>query len=292
MAERAFPVDPLNPGHVFACLGSLEVAHMLGKGARGGFEWKDPAATAFRLSWDGERDPVESVLAFLACANVVPCAPVGIDLDPDVPDARRLESFPSAEAQAATLPCLLEDGKAKILLTQWTDGSSREELKHFAGGQSAPFIVREMLSGSADKGTKGVRQLFSMHAGELVSRPFDVMTPLGATFKFDARGSWTALDVGYSPYDQGHSIHASPVVEILAAIGLENARPSKPDPRERRSFRYAVWRGSVPASMARALVAGIDAGRTLRAFRFEQVLSPKWTGKYKVVSYGREEVIA
>jgi CRISPR-associated protein Csx14 len=39
MAEHTIPVDLLNPGQVFACLGFLEAADVLLGDAEGGFDW-------------------------------------------------------------------------------------------------------------------------------------------------------------------------------------------------------------------------------------------------------------
>ena len=61
---------------------------------------------------------------------------------------------------------------------------------------------------------------------------------MGGSFNFDPRGAWTAIDAGYSLNDQGHQVDASPVVEFLAAWGLENARP---DEFATRQVRYAAW---------------------------------------------------
>ena len=77
----------------------------------------------------------------------------------------------------------------------------------------------------ANCGPKGSASFGKSGSDELIERPFDVLTPMGGSFNFDPRGAWTAIDAGYSPNDQGHQIEASPVVEFLAAWGLENARP-------------------------------------------------------------------
>jgi CRISPR-associated protein Csx14 len=114
--------------------------------------------------------------------------------------------------------------------------------------------------------------------------PFGVTVPMGgSSFKFDARKSWTAIDAGYSPDEQKHLVAASPVVEILAAIGLENARP---DEFETRQVRYSAWNGLVPPVLARPALAGTHIGIPRRVFQFTLALS----GKNKVVTFAEEEM--
>ena len=108
---------------------------------------------------------------------------------------------------------------------------------------------------------------------------------MGGSFNFDPRGAWTALDAGYSPNQQKHGIAASPVVELLAAWGLEHARP---DEYETRQVRYGAWSGLVPPILARADLAGGDVAVPVRKFRFVLDLS----GKNKVVTFAQEEINA
>jgi CRISPR-associated protein Csx14 len=105
---------------------------------------------------------------------------------------------------------------------------------------------------------------------------------MGGSFNFDPRGAWTAIDAGYSPNTQKDGIAASPVVEMLAAIGLEHARP---DEYERRKVRYAVWGRSLPPMLARAALSGADLKVPMRRFEFELDLS----GKNKVTTFAQEE---
>lgn len=87
----------------------------------------------------------------------------------------------------------------------------------------------------------------------MIERPFDVLTPMGGSFNFDPRGAWTAIDAGYSPNDQKHQVAASPVVEFLAAWGLEHARPYE---FETRRVRYSAWGLPLSPMLARAALTG------------------------------------
>jgi len=106
----------------------------------------------------------------------------------------------------------------------------------------------------------------------------------GSSFKFDPRKSWTGIDAGYSPDEQSHDVEASPVVEVLAAIGLEHARPDK---YETRQVRYGVWGTPLPPLLARPALAGIPIVVPMRVFRFTLELA----GKNKIVTFAQEEII-
>jgi len=128
-----------------------------------------------------------------------------------------------------------------------------------------------------------VKHLWDEHREELVSDPLGLTAPLGgSSFKFDARKAWTAIDAGYSPDTQTHSVEASPVVEMLAAIGLEHARPHEFDTRE---VRYAAWKGLLPPVLARPALGGARVAVSARTFRFTLDLA----GKNKIVTFAREE---
>ena len=76
---------------------------------------------------------------------------------------------------------------------------------------------------------------------------------MGGSFNFDPRGAWTTIDAGYSPDEQEHKVMASPVVEMLTAWGLENARPDEFEPWK---ARYAAWGVNLPPILARVALAG------------------------------------
>ena len=59
MADASIPVDLLNPGQVFACLGFLEAAHVLYGDVEGGFDWRDEEEFFLGISGDG--NPFETV---------------------------------------------------------------------------------------------------------------------------------------------------------------------------------------------------------------------------------------
>lgn len=310
MAEASISVDLFNPGQVLACLGFLEAADMLCGDAEGGFDWSDDANVKFCIRADGEENPFATVLSFLAQVQVKAVAPVAWrpkkepekesdkrKLQVELDEQENSEEFPSARPDTSTAMPVQIVGQSggriiKVVFGHWADGSGRTTFKLYSGNRSAQEIVCAMLTGTRDqprKGqnrgdlkTKGIAQLWEDRCSEMIERPFDIITPMGGSFNFDPRGAWTAIDAGYSPNDQGHQVEASPVVEILAAWGLENARPYT---FETRRVRYAAWNDTLPPALARVAIAGGIKVIPQRRFHFELGIS----GKNKIVAFAQEQ---
>jgi CRISPR-associated protein Csb3 len=295
MVEASIPVDLFNPGQVFACLGFLEAADILLGDASGGFDWSDELDVKFRLQTATDSNPVGAVLEFLASVEPRQVRPGDKD-EEGVADSIPLEfsdTFPAPKADRMSLPIRLGGGNRRAIeLGHWADGSSRESFKLYSGNRSADQIARAMLLGTCAKPkknqqireikTKGIAQLWEEQRKLLLERPYHVLTPMGGSFNFDPRGAWTAIDAGYSPNEHDHLVEASPVVEFLAAWGLESARP---DEFETRKVRYVAWGLPLPPILARAALCGVIAALPLRYFHFELHLS----GKNKVVTFAESE---
>ncbi len=300
MAKASIPVDLFNPGQVFACMGFLEASDVLLGNAGGGFDWTHETEPRFEVRGDGDENPFRAVLEFLTTAELQRLAPEGYT-DPlpsseakgekrkgkgrlakeaaseqtgDGP-VRKVEAFPAPEAARSTLPVRLERDSRQLDVTHWCDASSRNSFKLFAGQQRSAAIAQQMLL--------AVRDLWNKRSAELTRHPFGLSVPLGgSSFKMDARKSWTAIDAGYSPDEQTHLVEASPVVEMLAAVSLEHARP---DEFETREVRYGAWKGLLPPVLARPALGGVTVGVPMRVFRFTLDLA----GKNKIVTFAREE---
>ena len=118
MAESTVPVDLLNPGQVFACLGILETTDVLLGDALGAFDWNSGQETTFRVSAAGTEPPVARVMRFLENARVVARASAGsTDHDgwkaswgdaPELDDPGTPFPFPDPNS-LATLPVVLRD---------------------------------------------------------------------------------------------------------------------------------------------------------------------------------------
>ncbi len=308
MSRASIPVDLFNPGQVFASLGFLEVANALCPCAVGGFAWADEANIRFVLDACSDRNPFEVVLDFFANAELHRIAPSGYKDPPSKKKSARQEKerpdeewaedieysawFPSPRPDRMSLPLRLAHAGQTLDLTHWADESSRNNFKLYAGNRSAAIIARAMLIGTREKPrkgqkvgdlrTKGIGTLWEQDAVGLAQHPFDVLTAIGGSFNFDPRGAWTALDAGYSPNDQNHDVEASPVVELLAAVGLEHARPNEEE--KTRIVHYASWGELLSPLLARPALAGAHFGVPLRRFRFQLTLS----GKNKIVNFAEE----
>jgi hypothetical protein len=300
----------------------MEAADILLHDTEGAFDWSTEANVSFSLRANGDRNPFEAVLEFLAEAEPRRWGPIGCaepppkkgenstDGDADdeddedqvaTPDAAPSldlsTTFPAKAGDRMALPIKFGGGNRSVVeVGHWADGSSRNSFKLYAGNRSADAIARAMLKGvrfkptkkqkadgqAGDLKTKGIRQLWEEDRASLIKTPFDTVTPMGGSFNFDPRGAWTAIDAGYSPNEHKHAIEASPVVEFLAAWGLENARPVEFGSRQ---VRYAAWGVKLPPMLARAALAGALPAVPSRTFRFELDLS----GKNKVVTFAQEE---
>ena len=289
MAESSIPVDIFNPGQVFACLGFLEAADVLCGDAEGGFDWNDEVEVNFHLRSDGNENPFATVLEFLAQAEVKALAPKAWRPEKEPTNALNLERleeelcrqqksevFPYVSPDTSSaMPIQIFNSNKSIMLGHWADGSSRNEFKLYAGNRSALMIATAM--------TRGITHLWREQKDDLIERPFNITTPMGGSFNFDPRGAWKAIDAGFSPNNQKHQVEASPVVELLAAWGLENARPEEFGIRE---VRYAVWGVVLQPILARvALIGGISV-MPMKRFRFDLDMS----GKNKVVTFAEQEI--
>ncbi|MCC7411573.1 MAG: hypothetical protein IT495_08070 [Gammaproteobacteria bacterium] len=308
----AIPVDLKSPGQVLASMGFLEAAEVLLGGVEAHFDWSEAQAT-FVLCADGDKNPFEVVLEFLAKAKVIELTPVGYveggaadgeddgEEDATPTEAKRDESaydddaneargrvttpaFPSGEGDRNALPLqLVHDGR-RLTVSHWADGSSREPFKLYSGNRSARLIASNMI--------ESVRSLWKTEQANLLRAPLDVVMPIKGKFNFDPRAGWVAIDAGYSPKDQGHGVDASPVVELLAAIGLEHTRPMvvvTTDPGLRKTLygraTYAVWGQSLPPMLARAALVDAALNVPKRRFSFDLRAS----GKNKVTAFAQEE---
>lgn len=313
MADRTIPVDPFNPGQVFACLGLMEAAEALIGPAEGGFAWEPGVTTVdFTLSTGGDADPVATVLEFLATAEVVELAPAGWEppkkegraetkRDPQTDDPAagvgREDSptFPAGTAEKMALPILLRRGNhPSVMLCHWAEDEQAglAPFKLYSGNRSGASIACAMMRGTWTKGkrpkvvTRGIAQLLEEDREGLCADPFNILCPMKGSFNFDTRGAWTALDAGYSPNDQGDAVLASPVVEMLAAWGVEATRPAAGG-EDRHAYRFSLWTRLLPTPLARAALGGalgdlIDT----RAFRFALAMA----GKNKVVTAATEDL--
>ncbi|MFC7332638.1 type I-U CRISPR-associated protein Cas8c [Rhodocista pekingensis] len=269
MATSSIPVDLRNPGQVFACLGLMEAAEILCGPTEGGFIWKDrETQVRFTLTAPGEDDPVLTVLRFLTQAEALALAPSGSALaakEAGVPtqpfDPAGTYPCPAPTTPSALPTQLIGPGGDKILLSSWADGShvGRDTMKFWGGasGYSGAALTRDALN--------LVRPLGGNSLAVTAADPFAFARPQTSSFRFDWRRDYIPLDVGFSPNDHDKKVRmvGYPLVELLAAIGLQHARPLR---LKKLTYRYGAWGAKVPTLFARALLGLGNPGFPIRSF--------------------------
>lgn len=274
MAEAAIPVDLLNPGQVFACIGFVEAADVLLGEAEGVFDWSDPGRTLLRVRAKGPASPILRVLQFLDGAEALPIVikgspnasawksawgPVPIESDPR-------EGYPFPDPQTpATVACIVRNGRESLALDYWGDATERDNVKFWAGAGGYPGVAlaRDALA------------LVRGRAADAQHDPFALSFPQSSSFRFDWRRDYIPIDAGFSlNAHQNISAVGYPLVELLAAIGLTNARPRRPQPRNKLLYTYAIagressddlmW---LPLPILRAALGGAALPFPMRHFR-------------------------
>lgn len=282
MAEAAIPVDPLNPGQVFACIGFLEAADVLLGCAEGAFDWSDASDVRFRLRAHGEVSPVVRVLEFLDKASARAAAPKGsANFDgwnrgwgatPE--EVAQAQGYPIPDPPSpATLVCVLSEGANTITIDHWGDKAGRDNVKFWAGAGGYPgaALARDALA------------LISGRAVNAASNPFALAAPQSSSFRLDWRRDYIPIDAGFSlnEHDEIETI-GFPLVELLGAIGLTHARPSRPERRNKLQYCYGFAgracsseRHWLPPSILRAALGAANLPFPTRRFR----MLLDWPGK-------------
>ena len=304
MATATIPVDLRNPGQVFACLGLMEAAEILIGPATGGFAWMGSETDAtFTLSTDGPDDPMRTVLAFLARAEVRALAPAGSPLSTaawqveTIAPAAGLEGgadrdlgdlSPCAPPETpAALPIILTDGVASLPISHWGDdfpSTGRDNVKFWAGAGGYPGagLARDALAALA---------IGDNALADAAADPFSVPAEQSSSFRFDWRRDYVPLDAGFSPNLQGAvRMVGFPLVELLAAIGLEHARPDRPDRRDKLAYRYGVSSAVLPTMLARAVLGAEPLGFPVRIFRM-RLGWPGQEGQARCIIDAQEEFV-
>jgi CRISPR-associated protein Csx14 len=272
MAEATIPVDPTNPGQVFACLGLMEAAEVICSPVTGGFDLTEGRET-FALTSDGKEDPILAVLEFLTRSEVCAATPDGQDASfgksmtfkASAVYAPGAYPYPDPGARDR-LPCVLVYGERRLVVDHWADGARDDAMKFWAGAGGYPGVAL----------ARDALDLLPDDPATLRPDPFAFSAPQSSSFRFDWRRDYVPLDAGFSPNRHGAvTMVGYPVVELLAAIGLRHARPHR---ETRLSYRYAAWGMPLPLPLARSALGCTDPifpGLPLR--RFHMTLG--WPGQ-------------
>lgn len=264
------PVDLLNPGQVFACIGLLEAADLLLGHARGGFDWSEEAQPRFNIQAEGERDPVRAVLEFLSEAEVVAISPddkLNTNKWSVPTELITGECYPIKQpGSPATLVAALRAQGQQIILDHWGDATQRDNVKFWAGAGGYPGVglLRDAL------------ELIRPLPSDAIARPFSVSATQSSSFRFDWRRDYVPIEIGFSlnahTYIQPRGF---PLVELLAAIGMTHARPQRPG-RDKLCYRYAVLAGhDLPLNLLRPALGCAALPFPTRTFSIHM----DWPGK-------------
>lgn len=297
MAESSIPVDLLNPGQVLACLGLLEAAHVLLSEAEGAFDWSQ-ARPRFHLRAKGDTPPVTEVLRFLTSAQAFAIKPFGSELswtaswgnEPKEPKAAGYakDEYPFREPQSpATLVCVLESEDRRLVLDYWGDSTRRDNFKLWAGSAGYPGagLTRDALA-----------LLRDLDLDEVAGDPFAFSRPQSSSFRLDWRRDYISIDLGFSLNRHANMTPAGfPLVELLAAVGLTHARPTRTERRNKLHYRYGVigraepgdscW---LPLSLLRAALGGAMLPFPRRTFQIT-LGWPGQEGQARSITQVREE---
>jgi CRISPR-associated protein Csx14 len=240
MAESSIPVDLLNPGQVFACLGLLEFADTFLGNAQGAFDWSDGSDIRFRVRASGNKCPVNSAIEFLRGATVSSISPSRDTLSTDGWNVTTSEldsnkdafPFPTPDSPA-TLPVHLTSGGRQIEIVYWGDDiptSGRDNVKFWAGAGGYPgaALAQDALA------------LIKAMPAEIAADPLNAPARQSSSFRFDWRRDYVPLDIGFSLNAHSGDRFCTigyPLVEMLAAIGLTHARPKRITKLE---YRYGI----------------------------------------------------
>lgn len=290
MAEASIPVDLLNPGQVFACLGFMEAVEILCGPCEGRFAYDNAGSSAtFMLKANGAWNPISEILHFLSGAEAQAISPRDSDLSTKKWDVETFRSdtfaFPCAAPDTpAALPMLLTNGQKSIPIEHWADGSDRDNVKFWAGAAGYPgaALARDALN--------LVRGLGDNALAAATADPFSVFAPQSSSFRFDWRRDYIPLDAGFSPNEHGGiEMVGYPFVELLAAIGMQNARPARIDARNKLAYRYGVSNAMLPTVFVRAILGGESLGFPIRLFRM-RLGWPGQEGQARCIIDAQEEL--
>lgn len=238
-------VDPANPGQFFACCGVLELAERLFGSAEGWFQ-----QGAFHVNTNGglfeilsalvESEPDEIGEAAVGVPVKRLIAPLRLCLGNGRGNSITLDSW---------MVVRLEKGEPVAL--------ANPPWNFWSGQQTSGRIWRDLRAAFALQLTK--------IAPEQLENLFFERALLSGRFGFDPGPAWNALDVGFSPNEQGIDVASSAAVELLAAVGVQRFRPNMHE--DRQSFSYATWGKPLPPCVAAAAACGVVLVRPLALYR-------------------------
>jgi CRISPR-associated protein Csx14 len=176
----------------------------------------------------------------------------------------------------------------------WADGpaTGRDNVKFWAGAAGYPgaALARDAL--------QIVHSLGGNALADATADPFSLSAPQSSSFRFDWRRDYIPLDAGFSPNVHGAvQMVGFPLVELLAAVGLQNARPERPDPRDKLAYRYGVSNLRLPTAHVRVILGAQSLWRhpfqafPIRIFRM-RLGWPGQEGQARCIIDAQEEFVS
>jgi CRISPR-associated protein Csb3 len=279
MFEASIPVDLLNPGQVFGCLGFMEAAEILVGDVTAGFDWSKDHPPRFRLRVRGAEDPFGIVLRFLRDATVVALSPMESENDTNSWGVQTIRLLPSEPfvgpdpSSPATLPALLRSSffdNCNIMVDHWADDTQRDNAKFWAGAGGYPGValMRDALFLIHEK----------LMSADWANDPFSMTAMQSSSFRFDWRRDYVPMDIGFSLNNHSNILMVGfPLVEVMAALGLTNARPLRG--ATKLQYRYGIAAGDgmalLPPSIMRACLGASKLPFPMRTFSMQL----GWPGK-------------
>jgi CRISPR-associated protein Csx14 len=254
----------------------MEAAEIiLGGECEGGFDYSgNETQTTFTLTESGEADPVEAVVRFLVAAKVIVVMPRKTSLSIEkwkLPTEQKSDDdpvFPGRPTDSATLPIVLRSNGIELPIEYWLDGdlSGRDNVKFWAGAQGKPgaAFALDALEALRELGANSVR--------EIAANPFSFEAPMSGSLRFDWRRDYIPLEAGFSPnaHKGGRTpilMIGYPLVELLAAVGMQNARPARVAEHDKLAYRYGVSSARLPTMFVRTMIGAQWLGFAMRRFR-------------------------
>lgn len=237
MPELRISLDPCNPGQFYACCGLTELFDMAGAHVLSRFQvdHRRPRFAEFVLTSNSELD-LNCIVKSIREAGFVTLPRKSADKPPQ---------------RDSIAPASVLIFNKNVDLDWWLDHfhERARSLKCWAG----QVTTHKLLS-----------ELPKLLPPTNISFDADGFT--STRFGIDPRSAWMARNLGYSPNEQGQESRTYPVVEMLAAFGLQGFRPRGD---RKNGFRYALWLTPLPSKIARTASAQPWDGLQASQYKFE-----------------------
>jgi CRISPR-associated protein Csx14 len=236
MAELRIQFDPCNAAQFYACCGLIELAEIAGR----------PTSSVFTVD---SRRPRQADLILVTEAT--------FELGTLVESLRQAEYRPlprqvaeNPPSKDSIAPAAVVIFNQKLTLDWWLDEfhAKATQLKCWAGQVTTQKLFSELP------------KLLPKENPSFSSQAFT-----STRFGIDPRSAWVALDLGYSPNEQGQESQTYPIVELLAAFGLQGFRPFG---SRANGFEYHLWSSPLPCAVARLASARPWQGLRTAGYKF------------------------